>query len=118
MVNVHMKSAATSIRQAVTDIQLKLQEMRMETNSKVREIEKRLNEIRAQESVQANMMAQTKSDAERARYSNTIQQLNKEVSDLQNQIYHMNDEYRKVQSDLDRQIVEFQGLANRLDATA
>lgn len=118
MANVHMKSAATNMRQAVDDINLKLQEIKADLTNRTSEIHKRINDIKNEQRTHLALNARSQSDVERSVHTNSLQDLQRENDELNRQLYEINDQYRKTEADLNRQMNEFQALASRLDATA
>ena len=118
MANVHMQSAATNIRQAITDLNNQIQQAKNDTADHIRQIQQRLNEIRLQQTNLVSRMAKEESDLERSHQNNMVQNLQREASDLQTLTNNLDSEYRKTESDINRQITEFENIASKLESAS
>lgn len=118
MPNMHMKTAAQNIRHAINDIQAGLSTTKAETDKKIQDIRNRLGDIKNEENLRRIQMTQSSSDQERAAHMTSIQNLEREVSDLNKLIIKINDDYRKAQKEAENRKMEFNSIATKLDGMA
>lgn len=118
MPNVHLKSAAQNIRQAVSDVQLKIQQEKAASDKRIQDMKNRLNQINNEEQLHRVQSAQMDSDAERSRHTNAIQDLEREKNELNHKIFQEGDQIRKIQADLEAQRAEYVQLATDLETRA
>lgn len=118
MPNVHLKEAARNIRQAISDMNLKIQEIRTETENQVRAAEARLAEIKMQQGRVSAQMAMAETDLQRTSQSNQIKDLEQEAAAIRKQITSLRDEQARAERDLNGQKADLDGLARRLELNA
>lgn len=118
MPNVHLQTAAKNIRQAVSDVQLKLQQEKTASDKRMQDMKNRLNEIKNEERLHRLQATQMDSDAERSRHTNAIQELEREAGELNKKIFQEGDQFRKIQAELESQRIEYNSLAVDLESRA
>lgn len=115
MANVHLQEAAHNLRRAMDDVQRQLAQTKSENDQHIQQLQKRIQEITDEKRNENILSAQADSDQERALHRSNIQNLERELGDINREIFRRNDELRKIQADLQKQKLEFSQIATRLD---
>lgn len=118
MANVHIKTAARNLQQAVSDIDTKESQIKSDKEDLKRTIDSQVLEIKGKQAILRGMEARSEDAADRTSIRVQINKLENDISDLQKRRFEIENDSKKQIQNLESKKVQIKQVSGNLQSMA